>query len=59
MTNKKQGRLFVYNPLTKFTTNPISSLGLDGNFYCKVLEIIPLKKLSYSWKGGSSENEEI
>lgn len=39
----------------KFTTNPIPSLGLDGNFYCKVLEIVPLKKLVYSWKGGSSE----
>lgn len=40
----------------KFTTNPIPSLGLDGNFYCKVLEIIPLKKLVYSWKGGTSKN---
>ena len=40
----------------KFTTNPIPSLGLDGNFYCKVLEIVPLKKLVYSWKGGTSKN---
>jgi uncharacterized protein YndB with AHSA1/START domain len=40
----------------KFMTNPIPSLGLDGNFYCKVLEIIPLKKLVYSWKGGTSKN---
>ncbi|MCM4156311.1 SRPBCC domain-containing protein [Gramella sp. AN32] len=37
----------------KFTTNPIPSLSLDGNFHCKVMEIIPLKKLVYSWKGGS------
>tara|TARA_B100000614_G_C14414569_1_gene439310 strand:- start:15 stop:449 length:435 start_codon:yes stop_codon:yes gene_type:complete len=35
-----------------FTTNPIPSLDLDGIFHCKVLEIIPFKKLSYSWKGG-------
>lgn len=40
----------------KFTTNPIPSLNLDGNFYCKVLEIIPFKKLVYSWNGGSSKN---
>ncbi|MFZ1807085.1 MAG: SRPBCC domain-containing protein [Cyclobacteriaceae bacterium] len=41
----------------KFTTNPIPNLGLDGNFYCEVLELIPLKKLVYSWKGGSGKNE--
>ncbi|MGA9637777.1 SRPBCC family protein [Flavobacterium sp.] len=37
----------------QFQTKPISSLDLDGTFYCKVLEIIPLQKLVYSWKGGS------
>ncbi len=37
----------------QFATNPIPSLQLDGKFYCEVLEIEPLKKLSYSWKGGS------
>ncbi len=36
----------------KFCTKPIPSLGLDGIFYCKVLEIVPFKKLTYSWKGG-------
>ena len=41
----------------KFQTNPIPSLGLDGNFYCKVLEFIPFKKLTYSWKGGLSSEE--
>ena len=40
----------------KFTTNPMPSLNLDGNFYCKVLEIVPLKKLVYSWNGGLSKN---
>jgi len=37
----------------QFKTNPIPSLDLDGIFHCKVLEIVPFKKLSYSWKGGS------
>lgn len=37
----------------QFRTKPIPSLDLDGIFYCKVLEIVPLKKLSYSWRGGS------
>jgi uncharacterized protein YndB with AHSA1/START domain len=36
----------------QFRTNPIPSLNLDGIFHCKVLEIVPLKKLTYSWKGG-------
>lgn len=36
----------------EFWTNPIPNFKLSGIFYCKVLEIIPLKKLTYSWKGG-------
>lgn len=36
----------------QFRTNPIPSLDFDGTFYCKVLEIVPFKKLSYSWKSG-------
>jgi uncharacterized protein YndB with AHSA1/START domain len=36
----------------QFRTNPIPSLDLDGIFDCKVLEIVPFKKLTYSWKGG-------
>jgi uncharacterized protein YndB with AHSA1/START domain len=39
----------------EFRTNPIPSLGLSGIFYCKVLEIVPLKKLTYSWKGGPGD----
>jgi len=35
-----------------FRSNPIPSLDLDGIFYCKVLDIDPYKKLTYSWKGG-------
>lgn len=41
----------------KFNTKPISNLGLDGNFYCKVLELIPSKKLVYSWKGGPKKGK--
>ncbi len=39
----------------QFNTKPIIKLGFDGKIYCKVLEIVPLKKLSYSWKGGHGE----
>jgi uncharacterized protein YndB with AHSA1/START domain len=39
----------------QFRTNPIPSLNFDGIFYCKVLEIVPFKKLSYSWKSGPGE----
>ena len=41
----------------QFRTNPIPSLDFDGIFYCKVLEIVPFKKLSYSWKGGPGNGE--
>ncbi len=37
----------------EFRTDPIPSLELNGIFYCKVIEIVPFKKLTYSWKGGS------
>ena len=38
-----------------FRVNPIPSLDFDGIVYCKVLEIIPFKKLSYSWKLGPGD----
>ncbi|SMD18692.1 SRPBCC family protein [Pedobacter nyackensis] len=41
----------------QFRTNPIPSLDFDGIFYCKVLEIIPFKKLSYSWSSGPGGGE--
>jgi uncharacterized protein YndB with AHSA1/START domain len=41
----------------QFRTNPIPSLNFDGIFYCKVLEIVPLRKLSYSWKSGPGEGK--
>src|SRR4051794_20154487 len=36
----------------QFRTGPIPSLNFDGIFYCKVLEVTPFKRLSYSWKSG-------
>ena len=36
----------------QFRTGPLPKFDFDGIAYCKVLEIVPLKKLSYSWKGG-------
>ena len=36
----------------KFTTKPMADFNFDGIFYCKVLEIIPFKKLTYSWNFG-------
>jgi len=36
----------------EFRSKPIPSLNLDGIFHCKVIEIVPCKKLIYSWKGG-------
>ena len=41
----------------QFRTNPLPNLNFDGIVYCKVLEIIPNKKLIYSWKGGPHEGE--
>jgi uncharacterized protein YndB with AHSA1/START domain len=41
----------------QFRTKPLPALDLDGIFYCKVLEIVPFKKLSYSWKGGPGNGE--
>jgi uncharacterized protein YndB with AHSA1/START domain len=39
----------------QFRTSPIPKLDFDGVFHCKVLEIVPFKKLSYSWKSGPGE----
>jgi uncharacterized protein YndB with AHSA1/START domain len=41
----------------QFTTSPIPKLDFDGVCYCKVIEIIPYEKLSYSWKGGPGNGE--
>jgi uncharacterized protein YndB with AHSA1/START domain len=36
----------------QFYANAVPEIEFDGNVYCRVLEIIPLKKLSYSWQCG-------
>jgi len=41
----------------QFRTGPIPSLDFDGIVYCKVLEIIPYKTLSYSWQSGPGEGK--
>ena len=38
-----------------FRTNPGTTLDFDGIVYCKVLEIEPYNKLSYSWKLGPGD----
>jgi uncharacterized protein YndB with AHSA1/START domain len=39
----------------QFTTKPILQLDCDGTMYCTVLEVVPFKKLTYSWKSGPGE----
>lgn len=41
----------------QFRTNPIPSLDFDGICYCKVLAVVPFKKLTYSWKCGPGNGE--
>lgn len=40
----------------QFGAKPKLKLGFDGRIYCEVLEIIPYRKLVYSWKGGLSKD---
>jgi uncharacterized protein YndB with AHSA1/START domain len=48
-----------FQPITghdfQFRINPVPSLDFDGIVYCKVLEIVPFKRLSYSWKLGPGD----
>jgi uncharacterized protein YndB with AHSA1/START domain len=43
----------------QFRVNPMPQVNSDGIFHCKVLEIVPLKKLSYSWKSGPGDGRII
>ena len=40
-----------------FKTNPYPEMEFDGNVYCEILEVVPFKKLSYSWKGGPAAGQ--
>ena len=37
----------------RFRATPKVKLGFDGNIYCEVLEVVPRRRLSYSWRGGA------
>jgi uncharacterized protein YndB with AHSA1/START domain len=39
----------------QFRTNPIPQLDFNGIINCKVLEVIPFKRLSYTWAGGDND----
>lgn len=41
----------------QFHAKPALKMGFDGNIYCEVLEIVPFKKISYSWKGGPGKGK--
>ena len=41
----------------QFRTGAKANLNFDGIFYCKVLEIEPLRKLVYSWNCGPGESK--
>jgi uncharacterized protein YndB with AHSA1/START domain len=36
----------------QFKTRPKQNLKFNGVIYCEVLEVVPFKRLVYSWKGG-------
>jgi uncharacterized protein YndB with AHSA1/START domain len=41
----------------QFRTGPVPAMNFDGIFYCKVLDIVPFKRLSYSWNTGSGDGD--
>jgi uncharacterized protein YndB with AHSA1/START domain len=41
----------------QFRSRPVPHLNFDGIIYCKVLEIVPYKRLSYSWKSGPGNGQ--
>ena len=45
----------VVGHLFQFRDKPKKGFGWDGIVYCKVLEVIPERKLSFSWKGGPGD----
>jgi uncharacterized protein YndB with AHSA1/START domain len=41
----------------QFKIKPMPQFDFDGIVNCKVLEIVPFKKLSYSWKAGPGDGK--
>ena len=39
----------------RFTTKPLPQLASDGVCHCEVTELVPFKKLSYTWKTGPGD----
>ena len=35
-----------------FTTKPLPQFNFDGIMKCRVIEVVPIKKLVYTWQGG-------
>jgi uncharacterized protein YndB with AHSA1/START domain len=40
----------------RFRSKPALEIEFDGIVYCEILEVSPLKKLSYSWKCSPTNN---
>ena len=40
----------------QFHAKPALEIEFDGIVYCEILEVVPLKQLSYSWKCSPTEN---
>lgn len=40
-----------------FWSRAVPELNYDGNVHCEVLEIVPQKKLVYSWKSGAMDGK--
>ena len=38
-----------------FSTRAMPEMDFDGKVYCEILEMVPLKKLVYSWKAGPGD----
>lgn len=42
----------------QFKTKPMAQFNFDGIFHCKVLELVPNKKLVYTWNGGPAPGKQ-
>ena len=40
-----------------FRISPMPAYQFDGIVYCKILEVVPFKKLVYTWKGGPEKGK--
>ncbi len=51
----KSGFMPIEGHEFQFRSKPVPQLDFDGIVYCKVLEVVPFKKLSYTWKLGPGD----